>query len=399
MTSADAFLLRLLRSDWDPSPQQRVDIERDNDWTAVVQTALHHGVAGLLCRGLGQLPAGAVPKDIVHAASVHLANADAQGAVLVAQLFDILGVLAADGIPALPFKGPVLGMLAHASATIRPSRDLDVLVQRQDMDRAVAALRRLGYGMGETLSPRVLAAYYDYNGQVILFAEGRTPVEPHWEFSHRALDERLDMSGVWSRASPVGLAGRIVSSLSPEDTLLAACIHGCKGKWCRLLWVADIAALIHRSPALDWNALMERAEKAGVRRIVLLGLALAQDLFSVSLPVAISSAIQRDRTCHWLVQQSKNHLFAPVIDPGSVNRVSRYHLRSRERTGDRVRFIWRTVTTPRLIHYQMIKLPESLFSGYVAVKLVHDYLLLPLWNIGRGRWWRRARNSIPDSTT
>lgn len=398
MSPADDLLLRLLRRDWAPTPWPPDTIGQEADWTTIVQTALRHGVAGLLCRSLRGLPAGEVPQDIFDAAGVFLAHAEAQGTTLVGHLFDVLDVLAAEGIPALPFKGPVLGMLAHASATIRPSLDLDVLIPRQDMDRGVAALGRLGYRHGENLSPRMLANYYDNNGQIILFAEGRTPVEPHCAFAPRALSVHLDMNGLWDRARPLDVAGRAVLSLSPEDTLLIACLHGCKDKWWRLLWVADVAALIHRHPALDWTTLMDRAETAGVRRMVLLGLALAEDLFSSVLPVAVSSAIEHDRTYVGLVRQSEYHLFGPVTELGSVNHVSRYHLRSRERIGDRVRYVWRTVTTPRAIHYRMIRLPDSLFFGYVAVKLVHDYLLRPLWELGKGRWWRRTRNVTHDMT-
>lgn len=397
MTSADDLLVRLLRREWDSISWPPATIGPLADWTSIVQSALHHGVAGLLCRSLRSLPEGQAPQEIVDAAGVYLADTDAQGALVVAHLFDILDVLAAEEIPALPFKGPALGVLAHVSATIRPSQDIDVLVRRDDMDRAIAALSRLGYHLAESMSPRVREAYYDYNGQVILFAEGRTSVEPHWEFSHRALDERLDLMGLWDRARPVDLAGRAVPTLSLEDTLLIACVHGCKGKWGRLLWVADLAALVCRQPTLDWLALMERAEGAGLRRVLLLGLALAQDLFASPLPEAVSAAIEHDPTCRWLVQQSKANIFGPAADLGSVNRVSRYHLRSRERFADRVRYAWRMTTTPRLVHYRMIKLPDSLFFGYVAIKIVHDYLLLPFWNLGKGRWWRRTRNATPDA--
>jgi hypothetical protein len=371
-------------------------IARDADWTAVVQTALRHGVAGLLCRSLCRLSPEEVPSDIVDAASVHLANADTQGTALVTQLFEILDVLAADGVPALPFKGPVLGMLAHASATIRPSRDIDVLIHREDMGRAIAALRRLNYRLGESFPPRIMAAYWERYGQIILFADARTPVEPHWTFSPASLAVDLDMQGIWDRARPVDLAGRSVLALSPEDTLLTACLHGSKEKWWRLLWVADVAAFIQRHPALDWNALMERARIAGVLRMFLLGPALAQDLFSSPLPLVVSNAIKGDAACQRLVEESRTYLFDPSADVGSVNRVSRYHLNSRERSADRVRYVWRTMTMPGVDHYGMIKLPDSLFAGYVAIKLIHDYVLLPIWKVGKGRWWRRTRNSIPD---
>ena len=151
----------------------------------------------------------------------------------------------------------------------------------------------LGYRPDEDLSPRALAAYYDYNGQTPLSCEERTPVDLHCAFAPKALDVNLDMNGLWNRACPTDVAGRSVLSLSPEDTLLIACLHGCKDKWWRLLWVADVAAFVHRHPKLDWTALMDRAKSAGVRRMLLLGLALARDLFSSSLPVAVSSAIER----------------------------------------------------------------------------------------------------------
>ena len=144
MTASDDLLLRLVRLNWDSGSWTPAHIEPDTDWTTIVQTALNHGVAGLLCSTLVKMPAGEVPQDILDAAGVFLVNADTQGGTLVAQLFDTLDALASGRIPVLPFKGPVLGKLAHASATIRPSQDIDVLVRRQDMDRAVAALRRSG---------------------------------------------------------------------------------------------------------------------------------------------------------------------------------------------------------------------------------------------------------------
>ena len=57
------------------------------------------------------------------------------------------------------------------------------------------------------------------------------------------------------------------------------------------------------------------------------------------------------------------------------------------------------MTTPRVIHFRMVRLPDSLFFGYVAVKIVHDYLVLPIWNLGKGRWWRRMRRETPDAAS
>jgi len=386
VTPADP-LLCLVRHDWDRSSPPAID--REIDWTEVVRRALRHGVAGLLCRSIGTLPRGVVPQDIVDASGAYLETADAQGAALVAQLMDVLDVLAEDDIAGLPFKGATLAAFAHGSATIRPSRDIDILVHKQDMGRAIAALGRLGYRLGESLPPKAMAACYESYGQDIVFADGRAPVEPHCAFTPSTLAVDLDLDGIWQRARPLTVAGRVVQTLSLEDTLLVACLHGSKERWWRLLWVADVAALIHRHPALDWTALMARVQAAGVQRLFLLGVALARDLFHCTIPEAVSHSIDNDECLLRLGQQTKRDLSDEEALPGPPNRLSRYYWQSRERPRDRLRYVWRTLTTPRFHHYAMIRLPDALFAGYILVKVVHDYVLLPLWWLGRGRWRRR----------
>lgn len=389
---AAASLLRLVRYDWDRS-SWRADGDRAIDWTEVVRMALDHGVAGLLCRTIGALPSGVVPEDIAAAAMIYLDRANAEGTALLHQLVEALDVLAADAIAALPFKGPALGVLAHASATIRPSRDIDVLVHPRDMDGAIAALGRLGYRLSESLPPKAMAACYESYGQDIVFAEGRAPVEPHCAFTPSALAVSLDLEGIWRRASQVALGRCSVPTLSLEDTLFVACLHGSKERWWRLLWIADVAALIHRHSTIDWPVLMERARAAGAQRMLLLGVGLARELFASGLPERVAATIDGDAALSRLVQEIAHDVSAPRPPSGPPERLSLYYWRLRERPGDRLRYVWRTLTTPRFQHYGMIRLPDALFGGYVVVKLVHDYVLLPLWWLAKGRWRRRTAAS------
>jgi len=393
MTADERLLLHLVRASWDPSVwPPPADVLNGANWATVVEAALRHRVAGLVCRSLCELPAlpaGAAPPGIVDAARVFSAEAHASGRKCLDDLVAILDVLAEAQIAALSFKGPALGQLAHASATIRPSRDLDILVSRAHMEPATAALARLGY-RPETadLLPRLTAAYYDYNGQTSLFAEGRTSVDAHWAFIQHFAAVDLDMGAIWRRACPVDVDGHAVPSPGLEDTLLTVCLHGWKGKWCQLLWVADVAALLHRHPGLDLAGALADADAAGARRILLLGLALARDLFGTPLPHHAAAAIANDRACRRLLELSKGYLLG-ALDAGTPHHLSRYHLEGRERYLDRLRYVWRTVTTPRLMHYRMLALPDALFPAYVGVKLVHDYVALPVWRLAR---WARPRD-------
>ena len=69
-------------------------------------------------------------------------------------------------------------------------------------------------------------------------------------------------------------------------------------------------------------------------------------------------------------------------DP-SIYTLTAFRLRMRERTADRVRYVARTLATPRDIHFSLLRLPDALFFLYTPLKLVHDYVLLPVWMLGK----------------
>jgi hypothetical protein len=55
---------------------------------------------------------------------------------LVRELSTLLSMLDAHGIPAIPYKGPVLATSVYGNLALRQFRDLDVLLRAQDAARA-----------------------------------------------------------------------------------------------------------------------------------------------------------------------------------------------------------------------------------------------------------------------
>ena len=178
--------------------------------------------------------------------------------------------------------------------------------------------------------------------------------------------------------------------------LFVACFHGSKEKWWRLAWVADIAAMLHRHPEIDWTAFVARAEAQGMRRMVLVGLGLAQRLFDSALPQSVANALAQDLACVELLHASMRNLFTRGVDVGSVHRVSRFHYRALERPSDRARYLCRTITTPQCPHYRLVALPDMLVPAYVTIKLAHDYVALPFARTLKRLGWRRSGRAIPE---
>ncbi len=358
----------------------RKKIAAVNDWSAIIHAAEAHGLTPLLCHRLVTAAADLIEPDLLTAARIVLESRQAAAEAAVAELDAILSNLAQSGIVAIPFKGPVFGMQAFGDPALRGFRDLDFLIRPDDIAATLRALAGLGYrSTVADLSPRRLRDYHHYNGQDILFAPDRLPVEPHWAFAPRTFGLALDPAPFRARAGRIAIGDRSFPCLSPEDAFIVACVHGGKEQWARAIWIADIAALIGRHETMDWDKVLTRSAAAGVRRMTLLGAHLAKRVMHVTLPRILDRDIEDDPVVNRFGDSIRAGLLAGGPVPASVFALSRFHWRLRERWQDRLSYATRTLTTARVTHFRSIDLPVPLSFLYPIVRLCHDFVALPVW--------------------
>lgn len=349
------------------------------DWAGLIALALSHGMGGLLCAHLLATDQSLVPVDIADAARAHIAFLRAAHTAGVAELQALLAQLGSAGIVAVPFKGPVFAQQFYSDPALRRFTDLDILISPADAEPAHELLIAQGYkSQHQDLRRRHLRAYWHYNGQDVLHAPDRLPVEPHWLFGQRTLATHLDMPGFLSRATPITLGGTQMPALCLEDSLIAACFHGSKDEWQSLRTVADIAAILSHDPAPDWDLVRHRAAEGGVWRMVLIGLKLAAILLDARLPPAISRELPRDQIATGLAAQAAERIFVTNAPVRSVFELSIFRWRMRERLRDRLQYAAATLLTPRIRQFRTIDLPDPLCFLYPAVKVMQDNILLPM---------------------
>lgn len=358
------------------------------DWTGLITDALAHGTAGTLCDHILALPEADTPADIRAAATAHVAFLRQALNDGLLQLRDLLAAFAEASIHAVPFKGPALAHLAFPDPALRRFTDLDILIDEPDIAAAMGVLEQRGYvSQNHGLRPRHMRAYWRYNGQDVLSAPNRLPIEPHWAFAQRTLAVRLDMRAMLDRARPLPMPladGELIArGLCPEDALIAACLHGAKDEWTSLRAIVDVVAILDKFPALNWDSVLRHARQGGIQRILLLGLALATKQFSTPLPTPIPPLIAADPAIASLTTRVATNLAAPAATR-SIFELSSFRWHMRERHADRLAYAARTICTPRTQHFRALDLPDRLGFLYPAVKLGHDYLALPLWRLTRG---------------
>jgi hypothetical protein len=295
---------------------------------------------------------------------------------LTRELLRVVNEFEAQDVPIIPYKGPVLTASAYGNLALRIFADLDVLVHKHDIPRAKRLLISLGYVQQDELTEVQEAAYLhsDCEYHFAPNGEDRDLLELHWRITPRTFAFLLDAESLWERLQRASLGGATVPTLSAEDMLLILCAHGCAEFWHQLRLICDVAELIRANEALQWDTLVQRAEALGSRRMLLLGLFLANDLLDAPLPPEILHVVRQDqavarlsrRVYGWLFQG--RNLPRGFTERGEDNTFSSFHLVLRERLRDKVRYCARVAMTPNPADWTVLSLPRSLWPLYYVVR-------------------------------
>jgi len=287
-------------------PRRLAGLLRSADWTRLLVLAEDHGVTGHLVASLRGLEEDLVPPEIRQALADRQRARNFLTLRLTAELFRILDLFTSQGIGALVVKGPVLAMQAYGDPAIRSYGDLDLLVRQRDIRRATELMSAAGFTPAIPLSAidagKIPGQYF------FSIPDSQLIVELHNDRTLRYFPRRLPLEKFFARQVRVRLDAREAPALSLEDELVLICVHGAKHFWERLMWVADVAALVSRHPAIDWDSVAASAKAAGAERMLHTGLRLASNLLRAQLPDKFHALVQGDlaaarlaeQVCKWL---------------------------------------------------------------------------------------------------
>ena len=317
------------------------------DWDALLVLGRRHSVFPLLYRQLTAVVRQDVPPEALNRLQEVYRGNTARNLFLLGELERVLRSLAEDGITAIPWKGPTLAIAGYGDLSLRRFVDLDVIVRRDDVERAIAVLTRLGYRAEPAVSVSQQAFLIrTQHGLAFHRDEGRLIVELHW-----------DVAGVGSE----------VLALAPEDVLLSLCVHGSKHLWERLAWVCDIAEWLAAHPGLRWPELLAQAERTGQQRMLLVGLRLAAELLDTPLPETAAKAIDADGVVTRLAAQAKQVIFRqPPRPPGMVSSL-RFQLLARRSWLARWNYL-RYLLTPTDADVRAFRAPRALEFVYYMTR-------------------------------
>ena len=187
----------------------------------------------------------------------------------------ILRLFDSHALDVIPLKGPWFAERYFGEIGARSSSDIDLVVRKEHLSKAIAHLRALGFH-----GP---ADYNPIHFHCIMYRfleESNIPlnVELHWG----VVIERTatqDVSQLWDTAS-VRRGYTHVKELSVQQTFYSICLHGSNHKMDSLKYVLDVTQLIYRNgDELDYKKLAEQASADKTYRRVFMVLERAYSMF------------------------------------------------------------------------------------------------------------------------
>lgn len=297
------------------------------DWNVLLELGEEHGVLGILASRLQQVGFDGLPPSAREKLQARMRAQHLFTLSMTAELFRILEDFSSSGIDCVLVKGPLLSLLAYGDPAVRSYVDLDLLVRHADILAASSRMIDLGF---EPDIPMTVIEAGKIPGEYLFKRPGTTQiVELHTERTFRYYPRPMPLHTLFARQRRVTLDGREIPALRLEDEFVLNAIHGAKHFWERLMWVADIAALVARHPEIDWKILRKSAEDSGAGRMVRLALQLAETLIRVPVPVPMADEVKADGTTLRLCRQVEQWLPSAGYDPPVLRERAMFRMRMR----------------------------------------------------------------------
>lgn len=362
------------------------------NWDEFLGLANRHKVVSLTYAGLKKIGSHIIPAPVMATLRTRHQKNVKWMMLLTAETVRLVTLFETNDIAVLPLKGPVLSLMLYGNPAMRQSGDIDLLIEPEQLERAEDIVVKSGYK--QLLDSDILCRHTNLRKD--LLTHGRhlsyfspalnIKLEVHFRFQRSSsILCPLTISEYGGRLDTILVAGRSIPALSPEDQFFFLCSHGGQHAWRRLTWLCDIARLacIHRD--IDYDRLLEKGRRSGVRNYVVEGLFLTNRLLGVDYPDTLLSAAEINGTVRRLALLSVSLLAnctAGEVKSGSRQSIllNLHALFLIKGIRHKVGYILNSMK-PQYNDVQQLPLPEPLFPLY--------YLLRPfLW------LWRGLRNKM-----
>ena len=292
----DQLLVECARTHLDDAARRRVAalVRGGLDWDYVVETSVRHAVAPLVSGALREVEASEeLDGDIPSSAHAELADlyrrSESRSGAMLRAVGEIADAFTAESIDVIALKDVQLAAGVYPEPALRPLGDIDLLVRREELERAARLLPKLGFLPQPGADMPYTTRYA--SGRAFLRERDQAWVDLQWTVAQREWDLHGDatfayrIDRMWASAERFTLDGHELLAPCPDEMLFHLCLHLEGHEYSELVLFSDLVELLrHHAASLDWLRFAETVRLHGAEASVGYALLLTQRLFGAELP-------------------------------------------------------------------------------------------------------------------
>lgn len=197
------------------------------------------------------------------------------------ELIRLIEKLHLNNTPYAILKGIPLEIQLHSNPATRISSDIDILIDQKHLIATHHILKKMGYQLKSVINEQQLIQCFHFIIEVgkdltYLHPEKAMCIELHWK------QTIMSAHGLPALSSLALSPQHSLSILAPEENFVYLCQHAAQHYWERKQWLIDIALFYQKYP-LDWERIIEIAQKKHGIRPLLEAANLLENEFSIEI--------------------------------------------------------------------------------------------------------------------
>lgn len=221
----------------------------------------------------------------------------AKNMLLRAHLIRILMAMNEQSIPVIVLKGIPLEESLYDHIGLRPSNDIDLMVEESALAQTEGVLRSLGFV--QTRESEVRGDFREHHHHLAPYVHEQSGVriDLHWRLISPGRSYQLNVDDFWERTERISVDGSHCLVLAVEDRLLHLLLHFLgdrhSSKPGALLQICDVSLMMNRrdSPIL-WDEFLDRVTQQNLTSATYMALYTAQRISGIAYPAEVQERLK-----------------------------------------------------------------------------------------------------------
>lgn len=268
-------------------------LKKEIDYKLFLKMVKKHRVHPLVYKNLKEIAGLDIDENVINTLEKKYKKSTIKLMKLTGELLKITSLLDENNIRYILLKGPVLGFEIYGDISYRTSRDLDILVDKDDIAKVENLLFLHGYENteNEVNLTEKQREFTKKTEQHFSYLKNDIYIELHWRYYSQCYKESLE--DIWKKRKGTRIFGKTVNTLNEEENFLYLASHGSKHGWIRLRWLCDIVEII-KSNQLKWTSIINKAKEEEILHIIVQTLILVNKLFNVEIPKEAKTIVENN---------------------------------------------------------------------------------------------------------